>query len=209
MKKKSRSKSKKSVSKGIGGSKQVSFIDPITSILVNSDQVYTGDSEVIRRWDAQTPSDFVPLSAEYEYSDSAIVATITSATASRPQSPFVATTRYVLQGDFQKDSSGDVTGRFAYYTHGTKVAPDFYSLPGPEDPYESIYTVLLDTQGKFSDFGESISDPSQIKYVFDYRDRVSPGDIGIESTKDRLPALGLDKFFAGDWWSDPFAPNLV
>ena len=198
--------------------KKFHIIDPITGQKVKSDTVYSDSSKVGQAWDRTGGGNFL-TTAEYEFGKRQIVATIVGSPKEGYEPGVSSINRWVFQGKFKYATNGNITGSLSSITQGT-----FYpiSYPDGDEPYEYI------NADRPSSSKTSFKSSSQLRSLMAFSDspeydlynfafklsdgsRAANAENGIyyDTDKSRLGQFGLEKFFSGDWWTQPFESNLI
>lgn len=195
MKKKARTGSKKKVSM-----KQRSYIDPLTGGRFISDKAYEFESDLSK------------TATEWEFGKNQIIGTFVS--EPRGTNPYSAnTSRYVLIGSFSYAKDGRISGVIDFVAGGDYI----YGEP-PDD--ETISVSRPSGINSFSNYTQSqniLRNTIGENYLFFYARNATPWNIAsnadngifIATDKSGLAQFGLSSIFAGDWWTDPFTPDLV
>jgi hypothetical protein len=176
--------------------------------------VYGPNSEASKGWARFDPDSITTL--EFEYSPKAIILNISSSPVTGESNGLVASTnRFVYNGDFSLSRRGEVQGRIDYTTQAT-----FYPSQYPGNSYEMIEQDRIIGNGNFktsSEFRSVLdSNPQPESTVYSYSINMPSTDVEANATngvyivtnKSGLPT-NISRFFSGDWWSEPFASNLV
>ena len=184
----------------VTSSNQSTYIDPLTGGRFISDRVY------------EFESDLGKTATEWEFGENRIIGTFASQL--RGGNPYSAnTTRYVLMGSFSYAKDGSIGGVIDFAAGGDYI----YGEP-PDDE-----TISVSRPGGINSFSSYTQSQSILRntigenYLFFYARNATPENIasnasnGIFITTDKsgLAQFGLSSIFAGDWWIDPFSPNLV
>ncbi len=204
---KAKRKSGKSSSKGF-------LVDPITGSRLQSDVVYGPDSDASKAW-ARIDTEFV-TTLELEYSPQVLILNISSSPASGEANGLASSVdRFVYNGKFSISKKGNIQGRIDYATHGT-----YYPSQYPSGSYEMIEQDRIIGNGNFktsSGFRSVLElNPQPESTVYSYTINLPAADVEanaangyyIDTNKGSMPS-SISRFFSGDWWTDPFASNLV
>lgn len=173
------------------------FYEPVTGARVSSDKVYVAEGGIGRS------------TYEWEFGADTIVGTVISEPAGDYPSDNIQ--RFVLKGDFKyATGSGDISGRIDYIVQG-----DYF--PGVDD--EAVVVSRVNGENVFRNYRESfliLGQASGVDRPFFYANASPEGvaanaavGINIVTDKSGLAQYGASSFFAGQWWSAPFAANLV
>jgi hypothetical protein len=150
-------------------------------------------------------------SREWEFGANAIVGTFDVILNSVDPERVNNVNRDLLIGDFRYSKSGAISGRIDYIIGGDYL---------PDAGEETVVVSRVNGVNTFRDYRGSqtiILRENSIDRPFFYVSNASPQNIAanaaiginIVTDKSGLAAYGVSSFFAGEWWKDPFAPNLI
>jgi hypothetical protein len=176
----------------------ISIKDPITGLMIKSDKLYKPKSELAKGW--QKFFDPAPkVSMKFEFEKDQIVVTLDSK---------AETNRFVLDGDFKYSKRGNISGKLARFTQG-----DFFE--DDADEYITVYNARNKSFSNTIGIEKVVAStaPSRSNRIFTYRDKpdsvASSLGFPVDTDKGRLGSLGLNPFFKGNWWINPFDSNLI
>jgi hypothetical protein len=206
----------KASKKSKNSNSSVSFRDPVTGVLVQSDITYGPESAVAKGFGGEFDT-----TVEYELSKSRFIIThLGVPKAGTPSYNDESINRFVFEGEFNYSSTGGFSGRLDRWSQGTFTPGDY-----PGGPFEYIDTLSVDSPRRFgssAEFRSVVNDSTPggsipIRNIFAYEANAGAitrtneylGSIIFSPDKSGLSSLGLDGFYGGEWWTNPFAGNLV
>jgi hypothetical protein len=192
---------------GTPKSNSLSFKDPLTGQLLQSDQVYNGffNTRSYAAWESGR--------YEIEMNKDSIIYTQQldgwkGDSSQRPGRTDVS--RLVLRGDFKVDKNGNLTGTAkSFTTFGVQSDPDSGYFKESGESY-SLRSGSKITSSLFSN-----SPPNFEAALYYFEDTVGstnfnrfPGTT-IYSERKQLSGLQDASFYPEGWWQNPFSPNLI
>ena len=204
---------KSSVNSGTAqsSSSSASFRDPLSGTQIRSDVIYGPESPVSKVFGSHVDSSF-----EFELSKSQIAMTRSGKVYSSQSAG-----RVVLQGEFLYPRSGELSGRLDAFS-----LSNFYPENFPSGRYEEVEVYTLMSPRTFKGSQEFIDLIKEVnpeggltppRRAFSYHanadqiqiENMARQGVFLSPDKTALSLFGLSNFYSGEWWTSPFASNLI
>lgn len=193
--------------------------DPITGNKIKSDKVKNDINNSIIRWAQLDPDDIAfdaTIRYEFEFGKNQIVFNaITIPTIKEPTYTGMID-RIVFSGKFKYSRNGVLSGRLSGIAQGTYFFSDSYEYITANDYGNKSFGSFTQLFKKIGSDDAPVYGPGR-NSIYNYDSEMSDRDIAanailgdiIENNKNRLGSFGLDSFYGGNWWNNPFDSNLI